>query len=130
MKILGQGTLAVPTTRAKTSAGTVQIVYTTFATAVDTAKITATSRGNTSITDTIIIISVPTGTLKSFLVTIASADASHNAGDTVNVTVTTGIRFGNRIYTYKSAGQTVTVNGTTFSPVTTKDSTFYFSYIP
>jgi hypothetical protein len=129
-KILGRGSLAAATSRVRTSAGTVQIVYTTFATDVDTAKITATSRGNSSITDTITIISIPTGTLKTFLVAIASADASKNAGDSVNVTITAQDSIGNRIYTYKSAGQTVTVTGTTFSPVITKDSTFYFSYTP
>jgi hypothetical protein len=33
-----------------------------------------------------------------------------------------------RIYAYNAAGQTVTLNNTTVSPVVTKDTTYYFSY--
>jgi hypothetical protein len=36
--------------------------------------------------------------------------------------------FSNRIFIYNAAGQTVTLNNTTVSPVVTKDTTYYFSY--
>ena len=126
--VKGRGTLADATTRTTTTDGAVQIVYTTYLTLPDTAKIQTTATNNAAITNTVTIISVPTGTLQSFLVTINTADASKIAGDSVNITITAMDLFSNRIFTYNDAGQTVTLNKTTVSPVVTKDTTYYFSY--
>jgi hypothetical protein len=126
--VKGRGTLAAATTRKTTTDGAVQIVYTAYATAVDTATITTTARNNPAITNTIQFISLTSGPLKFFTVTINTADANKSAGDSVNITITAMDLFSNRIYTYNAAGQTVTLNNTTVSPVVTKDTTYYFSY--
>ena len=125
--VKGRGTLDA-TTRKTTTDGAVQIVYTTYATAVDTATITTTARNNPAINNTVTIISVPSGPINYFTVTINTADASKIAGDSVNITITAMDLLNRRIYAYNAAGQTVTLNNTTVSPVVTKDTTYYFSY--
>jgi hypothetical protein len=126
--ISGHGTLAAATTRKKTTAGTVQIVYNTYTVTADTAKVRTVVRGNAAIFDTVTIISIPTGPVKNFLVEIATADANKNAGDSVNITVTARDSLLHRVYTYVAAGQSFTLNNTTVAPNITKDTTFYFSY--
>jgi hypothetical protein len=99
--------------------------YAPYAITADTQKIYARLSG---FADTVLVRSIQTGVLANFTVTIAAGDSVHNAGDSVNVTITAFDALLNRVYSYKEAGQTVTLNNTTVTPNTSKDTTFYFSY--
>jgi|GEM_PF-3585953 len=99
--------------------------YVPYAITADTQKIYARLSG---FADTVLVRSIQTGVLGNFTVTIAAGDSVHNAGDSVNVTITAFDALLNRVYSYNGTGQTVTLNNTTVTPNTSKDTTFYFSY--
>ncbi len=80
-----------------------------------------------SISDTATVISASTGAFKTFVVSVP--DTTLSAGDSVAVTVTAVDVQGNRIYTYATNGQNISLNHTTVKPISSKDTTFYFSYI-
>jgi hypothetical protein len=79
--------------------------------------------------DTLTIRSIKTGSLAYFKAVISPSDSVHNVGDSVLVTVTAYDSAGNRIYTYAQSGDTLILNNTSVTPIATKDTTYYFTYI-
>ncbi len=105
--------------------------YTAYASGADTQKVYASFNGAGN--DTATIISMPTGVLAGFQINVAPVVGSDKltgipVGDSVKVTVTAVDSLGHRIYTYATNGQSLTVNHTAFGPVSTDDTTYYFSY--
>jgi len=79
--------------------------------------------------DTLTIRSIKTGSLAYFKAVISPSDSVHNVGDSVLVTVTAYDSAGNRIYTYAQSGDTLILNNTSVTPIASKDTTYYFTYI-
>ena len=100
------------------------ISFTSFASSADTQKVYASLGGNN---DTSLVRSVATGSLNNFVLAFAKA-GSYPAGDSVAITVTAYDILNHRIYTYAVAGQSLVLNNTAVSAITTKDTTYYFTY--
>ena len=103
-----------------------RINFTPYTVTADTQKIYASLGG---FNDTVLVRSIPTGSLASFTVVIAAGDTVKNAGDSVKVTITALDIVGNQVYTYSVGGQTFTVNNTSVAPITSLDTTYYFTYV-
>jgi len=104
-----------------------QVKYTPYNVTADTQKIYALL----TFADTVQVRSIPTGPLASFTVTIAAADSSKNAGDSVKVTIKPfdAASTPNQIYSYSGGGEVFTITNSSVPAVTSKDSTWYFTYV-